>query len=119
MPLFYNDLVPLSSDAHGDWQHPHRSTSPPYIVSQHAIPLTVEEFTLGPAPFPIVFSVGDNPVPFALMGLNEGVNVFFDAEGKLDRRDLCPRLYPPLSVPARPARPTPRVSLCFDPTSSD
>ncbi|MGJ3627626.1 SapC family protein [Sphingomonas sp. MMS24-JH45] len=55
----------------------------PFLVDQHAIPLTVEEFPLAQRHMPIVFSAGDKPVPIGLMGLNEGVNVFIDAEGKL------------------------------------
>ena len=40
--------------------------------------MTVDEFALVQRHYPIVFSVGDSPVPLALMGLNEGVNVFLD-----------------------------------------
>ena len=55
---------------------------------------------------PIVFSQGDDAVPLALMGLNEGVNVFVDEEGQL--RD--PYIYVPAyvrryPVSARPAEP--------------
>ena len=82
LPLFYNDLMPLNSRDHGTWRA--RSVDKAsWIKSQHAIPLTVEEFPLAQRDFPIVFSAGDNPVPLALMGLNEGVNVFFDEQGTL------------------------------------
>ena len=60
----------------------------------HAIPLTVDEFALVQRHYPIVFSVGDKPVPIALMGLNEGVNVFLDDDG----RPLDPQLYIPAYV---------------------
>src|SRR6476660_7080861 len=52
------------------------------IAKTHAIPVTVDEFGLAQRHYPIVFSIGDNPVPIALMGLNEGVNVFLDEDGR-------------------------------------
>ena len=80
LPLFYRDLVPLNSRDHATWRS--RATDKAtWLIGQHAIPLTVEEFPQAQRNFPIVFSVGDQPVPLALMGLNEGVNVFVDAEG--------------------------------------
>ena len=81
-----------------------RLTDMPEIGQTHAVPLTVDEFTLVQRHYPIVFSIGDTPVPIALMGLNEGVNVFLDDDGRAERsEDLHPRLHPPLSVPARAA----------------
>ncbi len=72
LPLFYNQLEPLSSSAHADYTT-RRIDSAPFFTGAHAVPLTVEEFPLAQRSYPIVFSVGDNPVPLALMGLNEGV----------------------------------------------
>ena len=87
LPLFYNDLMPLNSRDHAKW------TSRPldsidWLKGQHAVPLTVEEFIQAQRDFPIIFSAGDQPVPLALMGLNEGVNPFIDDEGKMDPRRL-------------------------------
>ena len=66
LPLFYKDLMPLNSRDHSDWRA--RSVDKAsWLGSQHAIPLTVEEFPLAQRNFPIVFSAGDNPVPLALM----------------------------------------------------
>ena len=81
LPVFYNDLQPLSSELHGNFRIRTANTAP-FLGKQHAVPLTVEEFPLVQRYMPIVFSAGDEPVPLALMGLNEGVNVFFDADGK-------------------------------------
>ena len=97
LPLFYNDLLPLNSGEHGKLKsRPIENAN--FVVNQHAIPLTVEEFVSASRNFPIVFSAGDNPVPLALMGMNEGVNVFMDDEGKF----TLP-VYLPLSVHAGPA----------------
>ena len=82
LPLFYKDLVPLSSVDHADF-HARPLDSAAFLVDQHAVPLTSDEFVSACRFFPIVFSAGDNPVPLALMGLNEGVNTFVDTEGKL------------------------------------
>lgn len=118
LPLFYNDLQPLSSDLHADWRVK-PSDSAPFLANQHAVPLTVEEFPLAGRRMPIVFAMGDDPVPLALMGLNEGVNVFIDAEGKLSD----PETYIPAYIRRYPymlAKLTPdanELSLCFDPSS--
>jgi hypothetical protein len=68
--------------------------------------------------FPIIFSVGPNPVPLALMGLNEGVNLFVDDEGKLTSEVYVPayvRRYPFMLAKLRSD--TDELSLCFDPTA--
>jgi hypothetical protein len=118
LPLFYNDLEPLSSQAHADFRVRPQEKAP-FLANQHAVPVTVEEFPLVQRYMPIVFSVGEDPVPLALMGLNEGVNVFFDEEGKLlDPNFYVPayiRRYPYLLARLRPD--SDELSLCFDPTS--
>ena len=117
LPLFYNQLEPLSSSAHGAWKA-RRMESAPFLAQTHAVPLTVEEFALAQRHFPIVFSVGENPVPLALMGLNEGVNVFVDDEGKLTSDVYVPayvRRYP--FMLARLRSDVDELSLCFDPTA--
>ena len=117
LPLFYKDLMPLNSRDHGDWRA--RSVDKAsWIGSQHAIPLTVEEFPLAQRNFPIVFSAGENSVPLALMGLNEGVNVFFEDDGTPRGDAYVPayiRRYPFLLAKLRPD--AEEMSLCFDPTS--
>lgn len=117
LPLFYQDLTPLNSRDHGSWKS--RSTDQAkWLVDQHAVPLTVEEFPQAQRNFPIVFSSGSETVPLALMGLNEGVNVFVDTDGKLVENVYVPayaRRYPFLL-----ARLTPdakELSLCFDPST--
>ncbi|UIJ44066.1 SapC family protein [Sphingomonas cannabina] len=118
LPLFYNDLQPLSSQTHADWRV-RQTNAAPFLAAQHAVPLTVEEFPLVQRRMPIVFSVGDDPIPLALMGLNEGVNVFIDSEGKLrDQETYVPayiRRYPYMLARLRPD--ADELSLCFDPSS--
>ncbi len=118
LPLFYNDLQPLSSQAHADYRVKSTDVAP-FLANQHAIPVTVEEFPLVQRRLPIVFSAGPEPVPLALMALNEGLNVFFDETGKLIEDDFyIPayiRRYPYLLARLRPE--SDELSLCFDPTS--
>lgn len=118
LPLFYNDLVPLSSSMHAKFSARTADTAP-YLSTAHAIPLTVDEFITAQRYYPIVFSVGDNPVPLALMGLNEGVNTFVDSEGRLlQQPTYVPayvRRYP--FMLARLQQDAEELSLCFDPAS--
>lgn len=117
LPLFYKDLIPLSSIDHSDWRARGLDRAE-FLVDQHAVPLTSDEFVSASRFYPIVFSAGENPVPLALMGLNEGVNTFVDAEGKLINPVYVPayiRRYPFLLARLRPD--VDELSLCFDPTS--
>jgi hypothetical protein len=118
LPLFYNGLEPLSSQVHADYRLRIRDKAP-FLAKQHAVPVTVEEFPLVQRFMPIVFSVGEDPVPLALMGLNEGINAFFDDEGTLlETNFYVPayiRRYPYMLARLRPD--TDELSLCFDPTS--
>lgn len=117
LPLFYKDLMPLNSRDHASWSSRTTDTAK-WIVGQHAIPLTAEEFVHASRSFPIVFSAADQPVPLALMGLNEGINTFFDDEGKLIEQVYVPayaRRYP--FMLAKLTAETEELSLCFDPTS--
>ncbi len=117
LPLFYQDLLPLSSQDHATWRA-RALDKAPFLVGQHAVPLTSDEFISASRHYPIVFSAGDNSVPLALMGLNEGVNVFVDADGKLINPVYVPayiRRYPFLLAKLR--RDSDEMSLCFDPKS--
>ncbi|MDE2596665.1 MAG: SapC family protein [Sphingomonadales bacterium] len=117
LPLFYKDLMPLNSRDHGGW-HSRTTDKAAWLVGQHAIPLTVEEFPQAARHYPIIFSVGDQSVPLALMGLNEGVNLFVDEEGKLTENVYVPayvRRYPFLLAKLTPD--AAELSLCFDPSS--
>jgi SapC len=117
LPIFFNDLTALSSVDHATWKAK-RSDTAPFLTKQHAIPVTIDEFAIAQRFYPIVFSVGDAPVPLALMGLNEGVNTFVDETGKLINDVYVPayvRRYPFLL--ARLREDAEELSLCFDPTA--
>ncbi|MEC3911026.1 SapC family protein [Sphingobium sp. CR2-8] len=118
LPIFYNDLLPLSSVDHVDYRT-RPSNSAPFLTTQHAIPLTIDEFVAAQRFAPIIFSAGADCVPLLLMGLNEGVNIFVDDKGKLRGPAYVPayvRRYPWMLAKLRPD--SDDLSLCFDPTSS-
>lgn len=81
LPVLYKSIVALSSQAHLDWRYDH--SKKPNLSRVHAVPLTTDEFAIAQRHYPIIFSVGENPVPLALMGLVEGSNVLTDHEGNL------------------------------------
>jgi hypothetical protein len=117
LPLLFNDLAPLSSVEHATWKARPSETAP-FLAKQHAIPLTIDEFAMAQRYYPIIFSAGENPVPLALMALNEGVNCFVDDEGKLTEQVYVPayiRRYPFLLARLREG--TDELSLCFDPSA--
>lgn len=117
LPLFYKDLMPLNSRDHATFKS-RGAESADWLKNQHAVPLTADEFVQAQRDFPIVFSSGDNPLPLALMGLNEGVNTYVDDDGKVNEPVYLPayvRRYP--FILAKLTQDTDDLSLCFDPSS--
>ncbi len=118
LPLFYNDLLPLNSRDHADWKAGSLESAA-FLAATHAIPVTSDEFVDTQRHFPIVFTAGTNPLPIALMGLNEGVNTFVDDEMKIMTDLYLPayaRRYPFILAKLRPD--SEDMSLCFDPSAN-
>jgi len=117
LPLFYKNLTPLQSGTHSRFCT--RATDKaPFFANTHAVPLTIDEFIQAQRFYPIVFSIGENPVPLGLFGLNDGVNVYVDADGTVKNEVYVPayvRRYPYLL--ARLSPDAKELSLCFDPES--
>ena len=117
LPLFYNDLMPLNSRDHASWRT-RGIESADFLKNAHAIPLTVDEFIEAQRDLPIVFSSGEDPLPLALMGLNEGINTYVGDDGKINDPVYLPayvRRYPFMLAKLTPE--AEELSLCFDPTS--
>lgn len=115
LPILYNDLVPLSSEAHATWKA-RAMDNLEIIRNVHALPLTTDEFIVAQRAHPIVFTSGDDPLPIALYGLNEGVNLYLDENGLPTPDSYLPayvRRYPFMLVRLRPD--SEDLSLCFDP----
>ncbi len=116
LPLFYKDLMPLNSRDHAHWKVGAMEDAS-FLAQTHAVPLTSDEFIDAQRHFPIVFTAGDNPLPIALFGLNEGVNTFME-DNKLTSAVYVPayaRRYPFMLAKLRPD--AEELSLCFDPTT--
>ena len=118
LPLLYQALEPVNVTQHGTMKV-RQVLKMGQIGTAHAIPVTVDEFGLAQRHYPLVFSIGDQPIPIALMGLNENVNVFLDADGRpIDKAVYIPayiRRYPFMLARLRPE--SDELSLCFDPTA--
>src|SRR3569833_2001368 len=118
LPIFYGDQAPQTSNLHGTY-HTRPADRAPFMVNAQAVPITVDEFVSVQRFCPIVFSTGDQSVPLALMGLNDGANVFVDDDGKLNGEFYVPayvRRYPLMLARLQPE--AQELSLCFDPTSN-
>ena len=118
LPLFYKDLMPVNSRDHADWKAGSLDSAA-YLAATHAIPLTSDEFVDAQRNFPIVFTAGENPLPIALFGLNEGVNTFVGDDMKINEAIYLPayaRRYPFILAKLQPDNDD--MSLCFDPTAN-
>ena len=117
LPMFYQDLMPLNTRDHMKFRNRLRESAP-WLAKQHVVPLTADEFVQAARHYPIIFSAGENPLPLALFGLNEGVNTFFDDNGKMIDPVYVPayvRRYP--FILAKLSSENEDLSLCFDPTA--
>jgi hypothetical protein len=114
LPLFYNSVAPLSSQLHPTHGLKPR-TDLEFTRRTHAIPVTVDEFAVVQRFYPIVFGLGENPAPLALVGLQEGHNLYLGADGQWEANHYVPafvRRYP--FMLARLSPQTEELSLCFD-----
>lgn len=117
LPLFYGGLVPLSSQLHPTHGLKPRSDLA-FSRNTHAIPVTVDEFPIVQRFYPIVFGLGDNPAPLALVGLQEGNNLYLGPDNQWEAGQYIPafvRRYP--FMLARLSPQSDDLSLCFDDTA--
>jgi len=81
MPMFYTSIRPLDSER----DSPLHVSAPKdfnFASKTNAIPLLVDEFPMAAAHYPIVFAAGEQPVPAAVVGLNNDTNLFLDETGQ-------------------------------------
>jgi hypothetical protein len=117
LPLFYSSLVPLSSQVHGGHGMVQRSDLG-FTKGTHAIPITVDEFPVAQRHYPIVFGLGENPAPLALVGLQEGENLYVGPDNQWEANQYVPafvRRHPFMLARLSPERE--ELSLCFDEAS--
>lgn len=61
-----------------------------FVKAVRAVPLVSMEFASAQKDCPIVFSDSENPVPLAILGVLDDVNLFVDESGKWERRCYVP-----------------------------
>jgi hypothetical protein len=95
--LFYTQPELLNHEAHGSLglRVPERPFE--FAKKSRALPLTLNEIPSAQKHYPVVFSDLDNPVPLAVVGTVDDVNLFIDEQGNWERETYIPayvRCYP-------------------------
>ncbi len=80
LPLFFSRVVGVNPDMHGHLRLD-RSAGYGFTAKAQTVPIGLGEFDMVARHFPIVFTAGPEPMPVALIGLNESGNLFVNAEG--------------------------------------
>ncbi len=78
--LFYSNPEPLDSVRHAKLGMKNSSQPYGFAAKQHFVPLHVGEFGPAAINYPIIFA-GDQRAPLAVMGINEGDNLFIADDG--------------------------------------
>jgi len=94
--LFYVSPEPLNREQHAKLALVHNDKPYGFAATGSAVPLTVTEFAPAALSFPVIFA-GEDCVPLAVMGLNNGENLFVNADGSIDPGVYIPayiRRYP-------------------------
>ncbi len=100
--LFYRQPELLNHQAHGSLglRRPERPFE--FARGARVLPLTLGEIPSAQKHYPVIFSGLDNPVPLAVVGRDEDVNLFIDENGDWERGMYVPayaRCYPFALVP--------------------
>jgi len=115
--LFYSKPEPLSREMHGSLGVKRSDKPFAFVAGAHVVPLTVTEFMPAALSYPVIF-VGDAKMPVAVMGVNQGDNLFVTEDGSFEPDAYLPayvRRYPFMLARLQPD--AQELSLCFDPTS--
>ena len=94
--LFYSKPEPLSPELHGALGVKRSEKPYAFAAAAHVVPLTVTEFMPAALSYPVIF-VGDARLPVAVLGVNQGDNLFVSEDGTFDPDAYLPayvRRYP-------------------------
>ncbi len=94
--LFYKQPEPLSPERHAALGVRQVQQPFAFLREAHAVPITVTEFGMAAAAYPIIF-VGEEKVPVAVMGVRQGQNLFVTHDGRTEPDYYVPafvRRYP-------------------------
>ncbi len=95
--LFYRQPELLNHQAHGSLGLRMPARPFEFARKSRALPLTLGEIPSAQKHFPVVFSDLENPVPLAVVGTLDDVNLFIDDDGNWERETYVPayiRCYP-------------------------
>lgn len=88
--FLYDKPELLTADAHGTMGFTPATNPFEFAKGARAIPLTAIEFGSAMRAYPIVFSNLDSPMPFAVVGVLDDVNLFVDEQGQWDPLNYVP-----------------------------
>lgn len=94
--LFYKNPQPLNPEQHAGLGVKQIEQPFGFLRDAHAVPVTVTEFGMAAASYPIIF-VGQEFTPVAVMGVRQGENLFVTERGQIDPDFYAPafvRRYP-------------------------
>ncbi len=114
-PWGYRQVIPLQKTHRVKLTEP--GMAPAFSLALHAVPLGASEFPLALRDYPIVFLRTELRFQaMAILGVEEGQNLFVMPDGRWDRRSYIPayvRRYPFCIAAAPGATP----AICVDPTA--
>jgi len=114
-PMFFNRLMTLDRELHANLKFKSH-TGCAFAARNNLIPITIAEFRFVARHYPIVFSGGPVPMPFAVVGLRNGVNLMVDDAGQWRPRTYVPaavNTYPFILLPT--SKDSDEISLVIDP----
>lgn len=118
LPMFYKNPVPLEPARHAK-AGLKREVEYRFAANTNAVPLTASEMPHAARTYPIVFSINAPIVPFAVVGLRDGENLFVNPEGVWRDDSYIPayvRRYPFIFSEVPESQ---RLVLCIDEGASN
>jgi len=116
--MFFNKLVTLDRQLHADLKFD-TTAGFKFAAKTHLVPIAVTEFRFVARQYPIIFSTGEIPMPFAVVGLRENTNLMVDEDGKWRHRSYIPgaiHTYPFILLPV--TKDSDEVSVIIDPEAT-
>jgi len=114
-PMFFNKLATLDRELHKELKFDTKAGYG-FAAHTHLIPITIMEFRFVARQYPIIFSTGEVPMPFAVVGLRENTNLMVEADGSWRYRSYIPgavHTYPFILLPVM--KDSDQVSVVIDP----
>jgi hypothetical protein len=118
LPLFYKEVLPLDRGRHAGLRLD-RSKGYGFAALANAIPLALAEIETAAMHYPVVFAVGNQAMPLAILGYRDNENLFLDAGGQWRERAYVPayaRAYPFILV--QPSPESEQVLVAIDPSAA-